>query len=117
MSEPMTSPSPSAVGHTAGLVESPWRVSTFELNTGGKDRMVMGADNFAVAYVSGRSAEEHDYIANLIASAPTLAARLRAAQDVLEQIAWDNGNNPHWACAKAAAFLAGDTQPKKDADV
>lgn len=41
------------------------RISGFETLSGGKDRTIMGSDNFSVAYVSGRSEAEHQAIADL----------------------------------------------------
>lgn len=41
--------------------------------------MVMGADDYSVAYVSGRSEAEHDADAALIAAAPEMYEALEAA--------------------------------------
>lgn len=43
-----------------------WRVSSFEPNAGGRDRCIMGGDGFGIAWLCGRSAEEHDALASLI---------------------------------------------------
>jgi hypothetical protein len=57
---------------TDRLPEGPWRVSGFEISADGDNRMVMGADGFAVAYISGRSRAEHEAIATLIAASPCM---------------------------------------------
>lgn len=59
----------------------PWRVSTFEVEPGGANRMVMGGDNFAVAYVSGRTEPEHDTVADLIVALVNAAPALLAAAE------------------------------------
>lgn len=53
----------------ADATPRPWRISPFEVNAGGVNRMIMGADNFAVAYVNGRTAEENAADAALIIEA------------------------------------------------
>jgi hypothetical protein len=62
----------------SALLAMPWHISRFEVTNSGKNRMVMGADNFSIAYVSGRSEDEHVAIANLIAAAPDMLAALQA---------------------------------------
>jgi citrate lyase alpha subunit len=47
----------------------PWRISSFELNAGGSQRVIMGSDGFGIAWIMGRSEAEHDAIANAIIAA------------------------------------------------
>jgi hypothetical protein len=46
----------------------PWRVSDFERLSGGDNRALMGADNYMIGYISGRSEPEHDRDAAFIAT-------------------------------------------------
>lgn len=62
----------------------PWRVSDFERRAGGVTRHVMGADDFAVAYLDGRSAEEHEANARLIAAAPEMLAALKEQHEAID---------------------------------
>jgi hypothetical protein len=66
--------------HTPG----PWRISGFEPSANGKDRVVMGADGFGVAWLSGRTLEEHEADAQLIAAAPELLDALKKMTAVAE---------------------------------
>jgi hypothetical protein len=47
----------------------PWRVSDFERRSGGVQRMLMGADDFAVGYIAERAAAENQANAALIVRA------------------------------------------------
>jgi hypothetical protein len=64
------------MNHTAG----PWRISQFEVMTGGVARVVMGVDDFTVASISGRSVEEHHADASLISAAPELLEALKISR-------------------------------------
>jgi hypothetical protein len=54
-------------------LELPWRISTFESGSGGFNRCIMGADDFAICYISGRSQGEHEAIADFIVAASQAA--------------------------------------------
>ena len=60
----------------------PWHISDFEPNAGGTDRVVMGADGYGVAWLHGRSVEEHETDAHAIAAVPQLVEALLAVDDM-----------------------------------
>ena len=56
----MTRPDTSALLAAArAATKGPWRVSAFEEAAEGKERVVMGADNYGVAWIMGRTLAEH----------------------------------------------------------
>jgi hypothetical protein len=59
----------------------PWRVSGFEKTV--PSRMVMGSDDFSVAFVDGRSQEENEANASAIAVLPEALERLREAESFI----------------------------------
>lgn len=107
---------------TATHTPGPWRISSFEPSSGGTNRMVMGADNFAVAYISGRTEAEHEADARLIAASPSLFAVLTGAggispeemEDAADLVEAENGylgRQLRGAAIAARAAIAKATQP------
>jgi hypothetical protein len=77
-------PSQPTTGHTP----TPWRVSGFEQVAGGGSRVIMGADNFSIAYVMDRTPAENDadaaFIVEAVNSHATLKARAAELEGALE---------------------------------
>lgn len=86
----MTPPTQSEIEELMQLAEKatpgPLRISPFEITTGSTARMIMGADDFSVAYIGERGVEENHANAELFASARTELPRL--AQAYKEAMAW-----------------------------
>lgn len=70
---------------------APWHISSFEVNAGGDCRTIMGADNFSVAYISGRTRAEHEAIAALVTAAPDMAEAIAAAVKCSDALCLEHG--------------------------
>jgi hypothetical protein len=57
----------------------PYRISPFEIQAGGFDRIIMADDGFLIATCEGRSVEENHANATLFSAAPDLHESVRKA--------------------------------------